>query len=535
MEEKRWEGVTLSSQEDLTILSTVHFPLGMTAKRFAVFMAMSVIILGVYLFLNHAFYPGYPVITPHAENNYVMAEHYPPFRMDEWSGSSITSDMLEGNLNDPESLSRKHPLGFSFLSLPLTAVWGKAGPYYTNTFILWLSALLFFFLMFEMVSFPLAIISTLFLAFATPNLFFAASAFSEPAGQVLALLTLLFFLYGLSHGRTPLNSFFCGFAAGLNLFFQPVMAFIIVPVLVLIALEKGRWEWSDHDIHFHVLGFFLPFALFIAVNRHFTGEYVQFVFTMPYNLYDPSSYHIGYPQTNWLLKIWKILLDNPLGMMYLMPAIILVPSGLLVMWRSDRQETAIISGSVILLSFIQTVSSAVPVTGESVGARQMIPVLPFLVVPLAFLWEEGVGEKMWLTALTVLTIYMCSLGWWTGIDRGAGVYPGVLQDRNTRYILLARKGLLPRPLFHTREEITGQFFQALKDSDIKHWLETLDRVTLAKILGNERDIFTALTQKIKFSPNTPANFIETADPSAGVRAVIPDINTDHGSPPDIEF
>ncbi|MDP2983107.1 MAG: hypothetical protein Q8O92_07245 [Candidatus Latescibacter sp.] len=62
MEEKRWEGVTLSSQEDLSILSTVHFPLGMTAKRFAVFMAMSVIILGVYLFLNHVFYPGYPVL-----------------------------------------------------------------------------------------------------------------------------------------------------------------------------------------------------------------------------------------------------------------------------------------------------------------------------------------------------------------------------------------------------------------------------------------------------------------------------------------
>jgi hypothetical protein len=535
MEEKKWDGVTLSSQEDLSVLSAVHFPLGMTVMRFAVFMVTSVLILGVYLYVNHTFYPGYPVITPLAENNYVMAEHYPPFRMDEWSGYSIANDMLEGNLNDPESLSRKHPLGFSFLSMPLTALWGKAGPFYTNVFILWLSALIFFFLMFEMVSFPLAIISTLFLALATPNLFFAASAFSEPAGQVLALLTLLFFIYGLSHGRTSLNSFFCGFAAGLNLFFQPMMAFIIVPVLVLIALEKGRWEWSNHDIHFHVLGFFLPFALFITANRYFTGEFIQFIFTMPYNLYDPSSYHTGDPQTNWLLKIWKILLHNPLGILYLMPVVALVPSGLLAMWRSDRQEAAILSISVILLSFLQTVSSAVPITGESVGARQMIPVLPFLVVPLAFLWEEGRGEKILITALTVLTIYMCSLGWWTGIDRGAGILPGILQDRDARYILLARKGMLQRPVFQSKEAITGQFFRALKDRDIKRWLETLDRATLAEILGNERDIFTALTQKIKFSPNTPANFIESADPASGVRAVIPEINAEPALSPDIEF
>lgn len=524
MEDKRGEEVTLSVEEDLSILSAVHFPLGLTALRFGLFMMMSAGILVVYLFMNHVFFPGYPVITPHAESIYAMAEHYPPFRMDEWSSYSITNDMLEGKLNNAESLSRKHPLEFSLLCFPLTALWGKAGPYYTNAFILWLSAILFFFLMFEMQSFFPALISTLFLAFATPNLFYASSAFSEPASQVLVLLVLLLFLRRLKEERNYLISFFCGLFAGFNLFFQPVIALIIIPILILLALEKGRWFWTDRDFHLHLLGFLLPFILFITVNRHYTGEYIQFLFSMPYNLYDPSSYRIGDPQTNWLLKIWKVLLDNPLGIVYLMPAVILVPYGFLVMWRNVRHELTILCGSVILLAFLQTISNAVPVTGESLGSRQMVPVFPFLVMPLAFLWEEGAGEKWWLSILTVLTIYICSFGWWTGIDRGSGVLPGILQDRDARFILLSRKGMLHRPVFHSRDEITRQYFQALKKRDIKRWLETLDRETLSKILGNEKVIFATLAQKVKFSSNKPSNFIESVDPAEGVRAVIPEFN-----------
>ena len=409
MADKRREEVPLSSEEDISILSTVHFPLGLTAWRFGLFMMMSVGILVAYLLMNHIFFPGYPVITPRGEGIYIMAEHYPPFRMDEWSGYSIANDMLEGNLSDAESLSRKHPLGFSVLSVPLTAIWGKAGPYYTNAFILWFSAILFFFLIFEMQSFYPALILTTFLAFATPNLFYASSAFSEPASQVLVILTLLLFLRRMREARNHTVSLFCGLCAGLNLFFQPVMALIIVPVLILLVLEKEKWVWTDRDFYLHIIGFMLPFIVFLVVNRHYTGGYFQFLFSMPYNLYDPSTYRVGNPQTNWLLKIWKVLLDNPLGIVYLMPAVILVPYGFLVMWRKDNHEFAILCASVILLAFLQTVITSVPVTVESLGSRMMVPAFPFLVIPLAFLWDEGTGEKWWISTLTFLTIYMCSI------------------------------------------------------------------------------------------------------------------------------
>jgi hypothetical protein len=531
MEEKKSKEITFSAVEDLSILSAVHFPLGLTALRFGLFMLLSVSILGVYLLMNTVFFPGYPVITPNADGIYTMAEHYPPFRLDEWSGFSITKDMLEGKLHDSESLSRKHPLGFSLLCLPLTAVWGKAGPYYTNAFILWFTAILYFFLLFEMLPFPIAIISTFFLAFATPNLFYAASAFSETASQTLIILTLLLFLRGVSEGRNPALSFFCGLTAGLNLFFQPVMALIIIPILILLFLENGKWTRINREFYFHAAGFMLPFIVFLILNKNYTGEYIQFIFSMPYNLYDPSSYRVGDPQTNWFLKIWKVILDNPLGIIYLMPAAIMVPYGFLVMWRNDRRELAILCVSVIFLVILQIISTSVPITRESLGSRLFVPVLPLLVLPLAFLWEEGRGEKILLTVLAVLTVYMCSLGWWTGTNHGTGVLPGILQDREARYILLSRKGMLKFPVFYSKEEISKQYLQALKDKDIKRWLETLDKETLTKVLGNEREIFFTLTQKIKFSTNKPSNFIESANPSKGIRAVIPD----NGEPEQIEY
>ena len=115
---------------------------------------------------------------------------------------------------------------------------------------------------------------------------------------------------------------------------------------------------------------------------------------MPYNLYDPSTYRVGNPQTNWLLKIWKVLLDNPLGIVYLMPAVILVPYGFLVMWRKDNHEFAILCASVILLAFLQTVITSVPVTVESLGSRMMVPAFPVSCDTAGFSVGRGNGGEM---------------------------------------------------------------------------------------------------------------------------------------------
>ena len=187
MENNESNYVTRTHEEDLLVVSmTSNLPV-MTIFRYFIFIVMSVIILGAYLLMNRQFYPGYPVINAFAEKDEPFAEHYPPFRMNEWINYSITRDLISENAPDEDSLSRKYSIGFSILAVPLTKIFDEIGIYYTNAFILWLSALVFFLLMMQFVQFPLAVAFTFILAFATPNLFFAASAYSEPASQLLYL------------------------------------------------------------------------------------------------------------------------------------------------------------------------------------------------------------------------------------------------------------------------------------------------------------------------------------------------------------
>ena len=223
----RWIGITRSPEEDIALVSIIQDSQRLTLLRFIKVMVMSLLILGVYIVMNRAFFPRYPVITAFAEKNEKFVEHYPPFRMEEWDNYTITEDIISGRLYDKDSLSLTNPVGFPLLASFLTRKWGESGLYYTNAFILWVSALVFFFLMLEMTSFTVALASTLALALATPNLFYASSAFPEPASQMMLVLSVFFFTKGIMALRKWIFYGLCGFTAGLNLFFQLPLAFTV--------------------------------------------------------------------------------------------------------------------------------------------------------------------------------------------------------------------------------------------------------------------------------------------------------------------
>ena len=144
--EKKWFGITRSPEEDLALVDIIMSSRTLTARRIMIAMAMSLVILGCYVFMNLNFYPEYPVITNFAEKNDRFAENYPPFRMVEWANYSVTKEIIDGRLYEDGTFSRLHPIGYSLLAAPLTQKWGIKGMYLTNALILWLSALVFFFL-----------------------------------------------------------------------------------------------------------------------------------------------------------------------------------------------------------------------------------------------------------------------------------------------------------------------------------------------------------------------------------------------------
>ena len=94
--------------------------------------------------------------------------------------------------------------------------------------------------MLELVAFPLALASTLILALAIPNLFYASSAFSEPVAQLITVLSLYFFIKGMMAQRMWLFNLLCGFTAGLNFFAQPPITLTVLLFVAVIMLERRK-------------------------------------------------------------------------------------------------------------------------------------------------------------------------------------------------------------------------------------------------------------------------------------------------------
>lgn len=119
MKKRPWSEITRLPEEDLALVSTVRPRKLMSGRYFIVFLVMSATVLAVYLAMNRAFFPGYPVVTAQAEHSIVFEEHYPPFRMSEWANYSIANDIIKGRIFERESLARKHPIGFPLIAVLL--------------------------------------------------------------------------------------------------------------------------------------------------------------------------------------------------------------------------------------------------------------------------------------------------------------------------------------------------------------------------------------------------------------------------------
>lgn len=522
-DDKESSYVTRTVEEDLLVVSTTPNPPIITLARYIVIILMSMVILSVYLLMNHMFYPEYPVINTFAEKNEVFTEHYPPFRMNENISSSITNEIISGNIRNEDSLSRKHSIGYPLLAALLTSKYGDIGLYYTNAFILWLCAIVFFSFMIQVVRFQIAVVFTFIFSFATPNLFFASSAYCEPLSQLLLLLSFLFLFKGHVSYREFFYYSICGLCVGFQMFVQPFMALTVILFAAVIFAERSRRSWKDKGVVFLFAGYFFSLLAFLIINKIFFGrlpDNLFFNFTyLHYQFAETSPNNIG----NILVGIWKLLFDSPHGLMFVMPITMVFPLGMIIMWRKKIRSMSVISGAVVLYVILYTSISCCPISSEVVGSRQLLPIIPLFIIPVAFLWEEELGEKIWLGVTLLLTVYMCSFGWWTGTVREKGFLIGVLQDREARYIILARKDMLVKSAFTSNREIEELFFDSLRNNDIGQWLQTLDHASIDDIRDFERTIFNTLVLKVQSQNYSEEDFVESVDPENGIRLIMPEI------------
>ena len=519
--EKKWFGITRSPEEDLALVDIMMSTHAITSMRIVAILLMSVVILAVYLTMNLAFFPAYHVVTPFAEDNEVFTEHYPPFRMHEWVNYSMSRELLDGGLFEEDSFSRGNSVGFSVLAAPFVAKWGERGIFLANAFIVWAAALMFFFLMLEFVEYQLAVALTLILALATPNIFYASSAFAETAAQLILLFSVWAFVKGMLSQRELLFYLMSGLAAGLLIFFVPSLTLIIVLYVSLLLIDRGRFSFSDRNVLGMIGGFSAMILLFFVIGKVSTGSFSGLLGPATECLYDLTKATSHRHGRNLFAGLWAILFDSPQGFVFIMPVITLVPFGLITMWRNELHSITYIVSFILLYQLLLVAFASCPITGESVGARQLVPVIPFMVMPLAFIWREQTGERIWLVAALVLTVYMSTFGWWTGKEHGRGFFIGVLQDREARMIIQARKGLLEPAEFRSSSELSSQYIESLKTRDIAQWLKIIDSATLKGIEGVERHVFTHLCNLYDTGETSNSSLIESVDPNGGVVPRLP--------------
>ena len=505
---------TSSPEEDFifTATSLSDNSLSLRYRHYIIVTLMSVIILSVYLLANTLLYPSYPVINGYAEQKEDNFSHYPPFRMNEWTFFSASKNMFTPNAENQLITDNLTP-GFPAVAAPLISKFGKAGIYYTNAFILWLSALLFYSISATIVSFPAAVIFTFIFAFASPNFFFAASGYPEPLTQLFIILAFFLLVKGYINEKNTLY-ILSGFSLGLTLFTSPVYIFTSLFFAYVIIAERNTFIWKDTGILHFAVGLGISLIFFFVLGGSITG-----IFNLSANFGNETTLYDSYGGV--LGQFWKLLFEKPVGIIYAMPSVVLVPLGLILMWRNKLKSICIVCGMFIVFAIFFAVMFPVPIIDETLSARQLVPIIPFFILPLIYIWQREKAEKVWLTVTLVMSLYICGTGWWIDIPEIRWLTSGAVHDNGSRYIILARSEKLKKPVFKSSNATVAKFFRALENNDIKTFLQTLDTQSLEGIRGQEREFFSYYSHSYVPGSDLRDIFIESVDADQGIHLLLP--------------
>jgi hypothetical protein len=115
---------------------------------------------------------------------------------------------------------------------------------------------------------------------------------------------------------------------------------------------------------------------------------------------NPSSYGIQLPTWN---AFWQITFGPYRGIFLLCPILLLFFVGALFMWqRHEMRRELLLCVAVVVIYFLVDASRPADVNGWSGGAsvasRHLVPMLPFMVFPVAF----TLGSPFWRRAFVLL-------------------------------------------------------------------------------------------------------------------------------------
>ncbi|MDP2984593.1 MAG: hypothetical protein Q8O92_14840 [Candidatus Latescibacter sp.] len=471
-----------------------------------------VLIAAVYIITLLSLYPNLPIIERLAEDIPGFDQSYPPFRVDENIYYSISQNILSGTLYKGEhSPERGFTLGFPLVAAPFIAVLGKMGGYAANLMIVLLSLGVFYLILYRYGFRRKALVMTAIMAFASLNWFYAVSNYTEPLSQLLVLVSFALLLRDRSSpgGRTMI--ILSGVFTALNLFVRPNYLLLAVPFFFYLGIEKKEKVSFDKSALLYAGGVIAVIVVWAIRNTLVFGSPFTFEYTRLVSSFTPGMTSSQYMQGNIFLGIHRLLFDEYHGLLTITPIFLLFPAGLRAMWHKGMQKESLLllAGAVIMVLFVA--AGPYPFTEFGLGSRHLVPLMPLLLLPAAFFLDGKLFTRSVVFLLALYSFYQAGIGWFTGGEPGMGFFLGILNESQSRAIILARKELLPHRNFRSQEELVKFYTRALKKADLMELLQTLDPLVIEKIRGNERTFMLFLRNQ----PD-PVSCILAADPERGI-------------------
>jgi 4-amino-4-deoxy-L-arabinose transferase-like glycosyltransferase len=180
----------------------------------------------------------------------------------------------------------------------------------------------------------------------------------------------------------------------------PVAPFLLL--LVLWAWRELPRPWVLHRVAWGALPLGLLFAAYNWVIFH-TPFPAGYRYHVEYHAVYEQGF-MGFTGPTWA-ALYGITVSPYRGLFFLSPVLLLSLPGLLLLWRDPRLRSTAVLVALLLAGFLLYVASYLFWSGgDTVGPRFLVPLVPFLMLPLARAWSEWSAHRVGRVALWSLVL-----------------------------------------------------------------------------------------------------------------------------------
>jgi hypothetical protein len=252
------------------------------------------------------------------------------------------------------------------------------------------------------------------LALGTPFFGWSATFFAHPATGSLLLFAVAIM------GWVDRPSVWRPAVAGLVLGYLMVIDLTAAPAAVLVGVWAVlRAPTRGQTFSALVIGGAIGIAPLLIYNGLAFGSPFRLGYAQVVGFEGMKSGLFGVSVPNPVV-LGELLFGHFRGLLPMAPVLVLVPFGLLAMWRADLRGLTIVVAGTILSYLLINSGYHYWDGGSSTGPRHLVAMLPLAAVALAFTWPAGVWQRVVVLALLAVSLVLSLIAASTEMFANAG-------------------------------------------------------------------------------------------------------------------